>query len=1195
MATYSAGEASVKITPDFRKFVETLRGELEKVDAKLGVEIEPDTSTFATDLETELAKIQATVGVDVEVTEASLTAAEARIREKLDGITVSVDVDADTASAAARFEVLRTAYSRMTMDVDANTTTAGLQIEALRAAHETHTIDVDADTTAAAAQLAALQSTLGRGSAGGGRGLLGAGILNAGALGIAALPAAASLIASIGADVQTLGANIALLPGIFASAAAGATTLSIGLDNMKNAFSDSPKKAAKAYAELSVEGKKLVDDLKGFGPQWDQIKDKVQDTTLVGLAEPMNTLLKSQLPAVETGMTGLAAQFNAIGKTAIGELSSDKSVAATATIFGDSAAAAEQLNGAVVPVISSIRTLATTGTSFLPRLTGALTGAATKFDAFITKTSNSGQLWGWMDRGITSAGQLISIIGNLGSSLSSVFRARRGEGETFLTTVDRLTERMATWLKSSEGQAELRTFFQEGADQLERWKPILSSVGSLMGTAYEAAQAWSGILLPFLTAASSLLASHDGILKTLLISYLAFRTIAPIFGLLQGAISGAGGALSTFQTGMANSSATSTMGKALGGLGAMLGSGGIFGIALIGATVGLGLLAQSHQKAANAAAEQKRRLEELKGTLDEQSGAITEQTRRTVAENLQKGGSVENGRNVFDRANSFGYTNKEFLDAGLTDTAGRARINQRLTQSILEDEAVGGSWWNLAKTQTNLSDNEIAQALAGVPEALDKYRKAAGDSGVTLAELKRQLGDTAESAATLGGELNNANSTLGQARREWEQTNDALNGTFALTEEGKAKFQELGLAVIDVPNAKTVTVQTNSPEQIQKLKDLGYEVKELPNGVVTIVLSDDAARAGITQITKPETKIVNVVLSGNTNGQIGTAGTAAAPGQEKSTQSPESYPRDANGNRLPGRALGGPITGGIPGKDSVHILGMPGEHMLTTSDVDKLGGQAGVYRFRAALQAGLIKPMAKGGAVEWNQKNEIDLQQAITAVEQAEEDAAKVEAKVGASEADKRQARLKVEEARYKAQQLQNKKDGTASATTVAPQAALPGRASSKDLERADAEAAVDQANAKRNQVYANPDSTDTDKLAADRAYQKAQNSLESTNASSSSSSSSTGLESYSAQSVGAKAGEIIATGILSFFGLENSILSSSNTYNKAANTAIEYYSGSSSSSSSSTPTGEYSYTPKEVELEDSTSSSSSNSSPSSL
>lgn len=63
------------------------------------------------------------------------------------------------------------------------------------------------------------------------------------------------------------------------------------------------------------------------------------------------------------------------------------------------------------------------------------------------------------------------------------------------------------------------------------------------------------------------------------------------------------------------------------------------------------------------------------------------------------------------------------------------------------------------------------------------------------------------------------------------------------------------------------------------------------------------------------------------------------------------------------KALGGPIEGGIPGKDSVPILAMPGEHMLTTADVARLGGQEGVYRFREALARGEVRGFAGGGAI----------------------------------------------------------------------------------------------------------------------------------------------------------------------------------------------------------------------------------------
>lgn len=67
---------------------------------------------------------------------------------------------------------------------------------------------------------------------------------------------------------------------------------------------------------------------------------------------------------------------------------------------------------------------------------------------------------------------------------------------------------------------------------------------------------------------------------------------------------------------------------------------------------------------------------------------------------------------------------------------------------------------------------------------------------------------------------------------------------------------------------------------------------------------------------------------------------------------------------VPGMAAGGPVYGGVPGKDSVPSLLMPGEHVLTTDDVSRMGGQAGVYAFRAALaRNGGVRGFATGGGV----------------------------------------------------------------------------------------------------------------------------------------------------------------------------------------------------------------------------------------
>lgn len=62
------------------------------------------------------------------------------------------------------------------------------------------------------------------------------------------------------------------------------------------------------------------------------------------------------------------------------------------------------------------------------------------------------------------------------------------------------------------------------------------------------------------------------------------------------------------------------------------------------------------------------------------------------------------------------------------------------------------------------------------------------------------------------------------------------------------------------------------------------------------------------------------------------------------------------------KAVGGPIIGGVPGKDSVPIMAMPDEHMLTVRDVKNLGGHAAVYRLRALAAAGALR-YADGGPV----------------------------------------------------------------------------------------------------------------------------------------------------------------------------------------------------------------------------------------
>lgn len=104
-----------------------------------------------------------------------------------------------------------------------------------------------------------------------------------------------------------------------------------------------------------------------------------------------------------------------------------------------------------------------------------------------------------------------------------------------------------------------------------------------------------------------------------------------------------------------------------------------------------------------------------------------------------------------------------------------------------------------------------------------------------------------------------------------------------------------------------------------------------------------------------------------------TVGTAAAPAIASAVKtSVASLPIDT-GSSDPGKAVtdavfasGGPVYGGVPGKDSVPALLMPGEHVFNTADVTRMGGQSAVYAFRAALASGAVRGFASGGAAYSN-------------------------------------------------------------------------------------------------------------------------------------------------------------------------------------------------------------------------------------
>jgi len=185
-----------------------------------------------------------------------------------------------------------------------------------------------------------------------------------------------------------------------------------------------------------------------------------------------------------------------------------------------------------------------------------------------------------------------------------------------------------------------------------------------------------------------------------------------------------------------------------------------------------------------------------------------------------------------------------------------------------------------------------------------------------------------------------------------------------------------------------------------------------------------------------------------------------------------------------------------------HAAESGGAHGTSGLDNGRANAQSSQFPIKYHLPNSMIAAWAEGAgasltqqASAWTEKQELDLKSADVAVTQARESLAEVQIAFNEgkkSQADLDQAELKVAKAEQKVLDLQAKKDEAETGKKgPSPQAPDLAKAySALERERLEAQMQVDDANIRRNDVYADIDATDNDRLRADFALQQAREDL---------------------------------------------------------------------------------------------------------
>jgi len=323
---------------------------------------------------------------------------------------------------------------------------------------------------------------------------------------------------------------------------------------------------------------------------------------------------------------------------------------------------------------------------------------------------------------------------------------------------------------------------------------------------------------------------------------------------------------SLFFSRTAGTAGAAMTGMKLAGSGVLSMLGGPWGVAAAGVGLAMGMIADAHQKAAQKAQEQKQAEEELRATLDQDSGRVTDETRRKAAERFGK----EDPYKTTDigRAKGLGIDPNMLVDAATgTGNAQAYDIIKKLAldkgvREGLDKVSITGSGgtkldWNVIQQQyqaMGVSSDELYNALIKEGNGWDtvngkiaKYRAAnPGDQNlVGLQQIIDAMPDANESLITLTQNVNEQRRETDKGAQSLRDMAQAQYGLWKATDVGVARFKDLGAAIVSVPNNKSIDLKVDPAkydETKKKLEELGYTVTQLPGGIVKVTAATDEAQ-----------------------------------------------------------------------------------------------------------------------------------------------------------------------------------------------------------------------------------------------------------------------------------------------------------------------------------------------------------------
>lgn len=597
------------------------------------------------------------------------------------------------------------------------------------------------------------------------------------ALGAASYAAAAGLSPMVGV-LGAIPAGIAGLLAVVGAVKLGIAGIGPALKVMLNAKSTA-EDVAKAMAGLSPPAQAFAQELLDVKKRTDGWSAAIQGAMLPSFTDSLRRLTRI-FPVVRKGLVDTGGAVGRLAES-VSVVLAHSGDALQQTFARNTRIIDNGLTPALVAFVKIFRDFMVAGGPLAERFADWVGQAATNLAQLVQHGRRSGNLEDFLNRAGTLASNVGHILADVAVALFNIGKESGGLSSMMGNSIGNLAAEWRAWTETVAGKNAIRQWFDDARPAVQAFGQMLSIIGrgfaglatngdlaglirqineqllpaifglangaaaSLGPALVEAAAAFlkfqtilsfsplADILLGIATAADGVLTVVNelpGPLKFLIATMVAFKLVMRGVGLGMIALKGPIGGLNSgfgdiragmqlYSEGLTGMARVSGAAKgALVGLGSaaksLMGAlGGPWGIAIMVATIGIGKFMQSQAKA-------KQQVDDLAASLDQQTAAITDNTRALAAQDLESSGALK-------LAQSLGVGLDLVTEAALGSASAIDQLNTlRLQQLHNTDPGV-----QLEKESQNWNelDRQLGIVTNSLGDAQDKTRRMAEATG----------------------------------------------------------------------------------------------------------------------------------------------------------------------------------------------------------------------------------------------------------------------------------------------------------------------------------------------------------------------------------------------------------------------------------------------------------------------------------